>query len=314
MAATSVGYLERLLDGVDAVQAGRPGAISGDRWLSSNYEPDRLRLILPYLDYEDSRVRAECVLLLATVRERAARPKIESMRRCGDDRVEMACLGYFSALADADEAAETLLDTIEHVGGEEYSLAARRLAAVARTEDLPRVRRVYGQVGGRMREEAAAVLEAIISRDPSLEPTRDLILSVPVYPDESKFEAFLDSSTEYLDVRYRENVLPRRTVSQKTYANVASAVRRMRVRLYNEADNLRYYGPDKADRAAELSALVKWAAEDLSRKEVVRKGAEPRSRECSRCGGPLVLYKGSWTCPECGGAQPGASESSSNRV
>ncbi|MDO5853632.1 MAG: hypothetical protein Q4Q62_06260 [Thermoplasmata archaeon] len=300
MPVTAVDYLERFLGDVDRVLAGRPGAISEDRWLSNNYDPDKLRLITPYLDFEDPRVRAETVALLGNVRERSVAGKIRSMK--GDeDSVTMACLGYLTLLEEDDEAIPELFDVMEHARGSEFNQAARRMAAVARTEDLPRVRKIYGQVGGTMRDETRLVLERIIARDPSLQPTRDLILSVPVYPDETKFESFLDSSIEYLDVRYRANVLPRDSISSTTYNNVARAIRRMRTRLYNEADNLQYYGPDKEDRFRELSDLVKWANADLAGKRVIQTEDPGKSRACPRCGNMLVCYKGMWVCPDCGG-------------
>ena len=151
-----------------------------------------------------------------------------------------------------------------------------------------------------MRDETRIVLERIIARNPELAPKRDLILSIPVYPDENAFERFLDTSIEYLDVRYRRNVFPNPTVREQTYNNVARAIRKMRTRLYNEADNLSFYGPDKEDRFHELSELMRWANEDLSGKKVLLSDERKQSRVCPRCGGMLVCYKGIWMCPDCG--------------
>ncbi|MDO5861865.1 MAG: hypothetical protein Q4Q58_03620 [Thermoplasmata archaeon] len=300
MAVTNVDYLERFLGDVDKVTAGHPGAISEDRWLSNNYDSGKLRLILPYLEFDDPRVRAETVTLLGNVRERGAMERISRMKGRDDDSVTMACLGYLTLLNEDDEAIPGLLDVMEHTRGSEFSQAARRMAAVARTEDLPRVRKIYGQVGGTMRDETRQILDRIIARDPELAPKKDLILSIPVYPDEARFESFLDSSIEYLDVRYRENVLPRESISAATFNNVARAIRKMRTRLYNEADNLQYYGPDKEDRFRELSDLVRWANSDLAGKTVIQEDRAP-ARACPRCGNMLVCYKGMWVCPDCGG-------------
>ncbi len=301
MTVTNVEYLTRFLDRVDSVIAGVPGAITDDRWLVNNYDPSKLDLLTPYLEFDDPRVCAELILLFADVRERAVRDTIAGMRYGSGDKVSMACLGYMTTMREDDESIPDLLDIMAHRNGNEFMRAARRLAGVARTEDLPAVRRIYGQVGGSMRDETRLVIERIIARDPSLVPKKDLILSLPVYPDESEFERFLDTSIEYLDVRYRANVLPRKEIKAATYNNVARAIRKMRTRLYNEADNLQYYGPDKEDRYHELSELMAWANLDLSEKKVIQPLNEGPSRTCPRCGNMLTCFKGTWLCPDCGG-------------
>ena len=279
MTVTNVEYLERFLDDVDKVTGGRPGAI----------------------DFDDARVRSELVTLLGDVRERGVYDKILKMRDEAGDGVSMACLGYLTMLREDDEAIPGLIDTMEHTRGPDFSRAARRLAGIARASDLPAIRKIYGQVGGTMRDETRIILERIIARNPELSRKRDLILSVPVYPDEEAFERFLDTSIEYLDVRYRKNVLPQASVNEGTYNNVVRAIRRMRTRLYNEADNLRFYGPDKEDRFHELSELVRWANEDLGSKKVLLSDDRKQSKVCPRCGGMLICYKGIWMCPDCGG-------------
>ena len=299
MSVTKAEYLERFLEAVDRVIAGRPGSISEDRWLVNYYDAEKLPIISGYLDCEDERVRAETVLLLADVRERAVLDKIKDMRQRDAERVRLACMGYLSAIEGDDALIPQLFDVMDHTSGTEFMRAANRMASVAREEDVPHLRRIYGQVGGEMRSAVRVVLDRVIARNPSLQPKRDLILSVPVYPNESEFERFLDSSIEYLDVRYRQNVLPLEKVKLGTFNNVARALGKMRTRLYNESDNLRFYGPDKADRAAELTSLIAWANADLSKKEVV--GAErSRSHVCPRCGEMMVCYKGMWICPDCG--------------
>lgn len=212
----------------------------------------------------------------------------------------MACLGYTTAMADEDDLIPELFDILEHRDGKEFSKAASRMAAVARVEDLDRIRRVYGQVTGEMASQMAVVVDSVIARNPSLQSKREYLMSPPVYPDEEAFDSFLDSAFEYLDVRYREKVMPREAVSVATFNNVARALGKMRIRLYNEADNLGYYGIDKSDRHAELMDLVKTVNTDLSKKKVII-GKQERSRECPRCGGLMVSYKGMWTCPDCGG-------------
>lgn len=299
MQVTKEEYLERFLGGVDRVLSGRPGSLAEDRWLVNYYDAGKLPLIQGYLDFDDERVRAETVTLLADVRERGVLEKVKDMRQRDSERVRMACMGYLSTIQGDDELIPQLFDIMDHESGTEFMRAANRMASVAREEDVSHLRRIYGQVGGEMRSAVKVVLDRVISRNPSLESKRDLIMSVPVYPDENAFEAFLDKAIEYLDVRYREKVMPAETVSLGTYNNVARALGKMRTRLYNESDNLQFYGPDKTDRADELMNLIVWANKDLSGKEVTGRDRS-HSRVCPRCGEMLVCYKGIWICPDCG--------------
>ncbi|MBR2394555.1 MAG: hypothetical protein IKA98_03540 [Candidatus Methanomethylophilaceae archaeon] len=293
-------YLGRFLDDVDRVMSGRHGSITGDRWLVNNYSADFLPLIDKYLSCEDEVVRAETILLLCDVRERAVMGRVRDMRKSDVERVRLACLGYLNIMQDEDDLIPDLFAILEHKTGEEFSRAATRMASVARKEDVPRLRRIYGQVRDDMRSEVGVILDRVVSRNPDLRSKRDLIMSVPVYPDEDAFDRFLDTSIEYLDVRYRNNVLPVERISRGTFNNVAHALNKMRTRLYNEADNLVYYGVDKDDRFKELTDLIRWASADLSRKEVVG-GDRSSSHKCPRCGGLMISNKGIWTCPDCGG-------------
>lgn len=301
MTVSNYDYLERFLRDVDRILNGYPGAISDDRWLSNNYDPAKLDVLKPYLRFENPRVVAELILILTDVRERRVKNEIESLGRSSGDKISMACLGYLTAINEDDDAIPQLFDTLDHERGQEFFKAARRMSGIARAEDIPHLRRIYGQVGGSMKDEIKIVMEKVISRNPELETTRDLILSTPVYPDESEFERFLDSSIEYIDVRYRENIYPRKQIKFSTYNNVVRALRKMRTRLYNESDNLQFYGPDKDDRHHELSSLLRWANEDLASKTVLEPESNARSRTCPRCGNMLMCYKGIWICPDCGG-------------
>ena len=65
MSVTKVEYLERFIEAVDRVIAGRPGSISEDRWLVNYYDAEKLPIVSGYLDCDDERVRAETVLLLS---------------------------------------------------------------------------------------------------------------------------------------------------------------------------------------------------------------------------------------------------------
>ena len=290
-------YLDRFYDAADAVASGRAGAISEDRRLRNTYRADYVPMMAAFLQDDDERVRCEVVYLFAEVRERSVEDEVRRMSKSDTQRVRDYCLGYLKALEADDGRIPGLIDTIQHSRGEEYHSAAVALAKIARPEDVDAVREVYGLTEGPMREDARAILEGILERNPPLRRQRNLILSLPVYPDEAAFDRFLDRSMEYLDVRYREKVHPLESVGLTTYNNVATAINKIRVRLYNEADNLEFYGPDMADRHLELSKVLSWAAGDLAGKRVIR-NAEASSMVCARCGGMMVMTKSGWVCPE----------------
>ena len=278
-------FLEHLLDAVDAVESGNRGSLSDDRWLRENYEGRFLPFVDRYVGSRDENVAAETILLLASARERSVLPEITDLSRRGGDAVRMACTAYLKTLEDDDEDIPRLFDIVEHEDGHRFMNAASKLSRIARAEDVQRARRTYGGVSGEMRKAMRAVIEGIIRRNPSMEPERDLLLSIPVVPDEDAFDRFLSRATEYIDVRYRENVSSKGGVSAKVYANVADALRTIRRRLYNEADNLVYYDLDKSDRFEELSGLLSWASSDLEKKNVFK---DVRRRPSMHC--LLYLY------------------------
>ena len=270
MTVSREDYLDRFLDAVDSVESGNRGAISEDRWLVENYQGSFLPVVRIYIENGEEAVSAETVLLLASARERAVYPLMRDLSKRGRDSVRMACTGYIKTMEDDDELIPKLFDRIEHSDGHEFDAAAAKLAKIARAEDMARVRRTYGQVQGPMRMRMKEVIERIILRNPSMEDMRVFYLSVPVSPDEKAFDRFLTRSTEYLDVRYRSSVYPKSTVYMSAYNNVIDALMKMRKRLYNESDNLQYYDLDKTDRFDELSELVEWASDDLSKKTLLR--------------------------------------------
>ncbi len=270
MAASRADYIERFLDAVDSVESGRRGAVSENRWLVENYQGSFLSLVESFMDSQDEAVAAETILMLASARERSVYPKVRDLSHRGRDSVRMACTGYIKTMEDDDELIPRLFDRIEHSDGHEFDAAAARLAKIARAEDMPRARRTYGHVQGQMRMRMREVIEGILLRNPSMEAQREFHLSVPMAPDERSFDRFLSRSTEYLDVRYRGSVSQRSTISMATYNNVVDALMKMKKRLYNESDNLQYYDLDKSDRFDELSDLIAWASEDLSKKTLLR--------------------------------------------
>ena len=193
----------------------------------------------------------------------------------------MACDGYFHVLEEDDAAIPGLFDIIEHKDGDSFTIAARKLSAIARKEDLQRIRKTYGHVYGPMRKEMEKVLESVILRNPELERNRDLYFSLPITPDEKAFGRFAENAENYLDVRYRNSILPKRIISESVAANVSSALKKIEIRLYNEADNLQYYGEDKAGTFDRLLELLAWASSDLSGKTLSRDG---------RAGVPTYTY------------------------
>ena len=266
---TRVEYLTRLTECVSLAAAGRRGALSEDRFLTANYRPEFYGTLESQLSNPSPLVRREAVELLTALGERAAMDAVRRMRVEDTEFVSLACLGYLSSMEQADTAVPDLIDILRHSRGSEFAVAARRLGSIARPEDIPAIRKEYGRVDGEMREQIASALSRIVTRHLSLEPKRRYIMSVPVFPDEAAFTAFADRAIDYLGVRYHESIEPRRRVTERTYNNVASSIRTMQVRLYNERENLRYYSREASDRFSYLEDLVVWAAEDLAGKEVV---------------------------------------------
>ncbi len=270
MAVSSAEYLGRFFDAMDAVESGSRGAVSDDRWLAENYSGEFLPLLEPYIRVSDEAIAYETILLLANVRERSISPEIDDLFKRGKDSVRMACAAYIKTMDDDDELIPKLFDGIEHNDDYVFFNSASKLAKIARAEDMPRVRRTYGHVQGKMRLAMREVIKAIIRRNPSMEGEKWLYLSVPVAPDENSFDRFLAKSKEYIDVRYRSSVFPRKNIRVSTYNNVRDALMTIRKRLYNEEENLRYYDIDKSDRFEELSELAEWASIDLLGKTVLK--------------------------------------------
>ncbi len=296
MSDNRVNYLERFLGGMDKVEAGRPGGISDDRWLVAYYRPEYAPVLLRYLSYGNENVRAETLMLLTDVREPAAADAVRRMSSSDTEKVRGACIGYLNAVSDAEDRIPSLMDSLKYSRGEEFSKAASLMGAFGRKEDIDDLRRIYGQVRGEMRKELFNALERIIGRYPELLPKRDMLLSVPLPPEEDAFDRFITVSMEYLDKRYRENVSSQKKIDAKTAGNVSAALKKMRVRLYNESDNLQYYGAEESERTSRLMELIRWASEDLASKTIIQGGP---GHLCPRCGAQMILYRGLWSCPEC---------------
>ncbi len=290
------GYLERYIGGIDRIETGRPGGVSADRWLVVNYRSEYAPILERYLSYDDERVRAETIMLFTDVKEPSVADTIREMSITDTERVRGACIGYLSAFTDAEERIPELLNTIRYRTGDEFSKAAGLLGSVGRIEDIDTIRKSYGLVKGTMRNELHRTLSRIIDRNPELELRRELILSLPVRPDEDAFGSFLGRSIEYLDVRYRENIHPEKIISAKVRNNIASALNKMNIRLYNESDNLEHYGAVETERADRLSDLIRWATDDLDGKTVKTSDVAHR---CPKCGKNMTYYNGMWSCTDC---------------
>lgn len=294
---TRLEYLEHFLDAVDFLISGRKGSISEDRWLQVNYDASFYSVLEKQLKNTDDRVRAETVSLLTSVRERAAAEIVRELRRKDNDRVVTACLGYLKTMDEDDDLVIELMDILEYKRGTEFRNAAMKMGKVGRSEDVPTLRRIYGQVDGEMRADIKECLTRIIDRDPELKAKRDLLLSVPVFPNEKEFISFLRSAEDYLDIRYRRNILPKRAVSMNAYNNMVRGLRRIRVRLFNESSNLIHYSDDLTDRYNDAVDLLAWATGDLLSKEVYE--SESEGMECPRCGS-MMIGSDDRRCIECG--------------
>ena len=71
----------------------------------------------------------------------------------------------------------------------------------------------------------------------------------------------------------------------------------MKIRIYNETDNLEFYSPYEAERTKELTDLIVWAYGDLASKQVYE---EETGNLCPKCGKQMIQYKGFKSCPDCG--------------
>lgn len=293
-------YLEYYLDCVDFVCAGRKGSISEDRKLVTMYQPSFYPILQRQLKNTDPRVRVETVILLTNLRERQALDDIREMRVKDNENVSSACLGYLTALEEDDDMIPELFDILKHRDGNEFRSAAMRMRAVGRAEDVPHLRVIYGQVDGEMRESVRLALESIIDRNESLRPKKRLLLSVPVFPNEKKFMRFVDNTIVYLDIRYRDNILEKETISVETYNNIATALRKIQVRLFNEKDNLIYYSDEAKEGYRTAEDLFLWASNDLKGKEIKTSGVKGKAPDCPVCGSTMMPESNVWKCPVCG--------------
>jgi rubrerythrin len=300
MAVTRIQYLEEYLDCVDLVAAGKKGAIADNKYLAANYCPEYYSIISNHLRSNDKNVRAETVLLLSKLGDRQALDIVTKMRTEDCEYVSAACLAYLDSVAFADGGIPKLIDTLQHCNGDDFMKAAAKIRAVGRASDVPALRKIYGQVDGEMQTAMKLALASIIGRNPELRPKTELILSVPIYPDENKFMKFADDMTVYFDIRYRDNVVPLGELTVRMYNNVAHAIVKTQIRLFNEKDNLSFYSK-KAEKAhSDLSDLLLWAVDDFKTKRVKEPTAEARLHVCRECGECMVLTEDAWICPICG--------------
>ena len=264
------GYSARFTDAVRNVLNGRRGSISDSRFLIDNYGAGCYDVLVTGLEHTEPAIRAETVLLFSRLGITKPREIIEGMSIRDKDKVVGACIAYLKTIETNENRMPDLLYTVNHRTGTEFRTAMRTIGAIATEKDVPEIRRVYGQVGGEMREQTAAALNRIVDRDPDLERKREFILSLPRYPDEEAYLAFLKKSIDYLDVRYRKNVEPRSEVSVKMHNDVAHAIITMQIRMYDESQNMPIYSDELKREADRLSDLISWAADDLNSKHVHR--------------------------------------------
>ena len=261
MGSVKLAYTQLFLDAVDDVESGRKGGISDNRKLISDYRPEYYTVLETQLRNPNTAVRKEVILLLTKLKERKAADRIREMRISDNDIVSGACSAYLNALGEDDDAIPKLLDIMRHDSGNGFRTAASKLASIARDSDIPEIREIYGQVGEDLKGSVAEVLNAVISRYPELRSKRYLILSDPVYPNEKKFISFLDKSIVYIDIRYRDNYAESDSISLEMYNRIASALRKIQIRLYNEKANLRYYSAETKEMYRDAEELLLWGIE-----------------------------------------------------
>ena len=300
MVSGKLAYLQSFLDAVDDVESGRKGAISDSRELVSEYRPEYYSVLETQLKNPSSAVRKEVVLLLTKLKERKAAERIKEMRVSDNDIVGGACLAYLNSLGEDDDTIPKLLDIMRHDSGRDFRTACAKLSKIARDSDIPDIRVIYGQVGEDLKGPVADVLRAIISRNPELRSKSYLILSDPVYPNEDKFRAFLDKSIVYIDIRYADNYSNNEDISVEMYNKIASAFRKIQIRLYNERVNLRYYSEDTKKMFGDAEDLLSWGIGDLTSKHIVGMDNEKDTHHCPRCGGKMCNTLTGWMCTECG--------------
>ena len=263
-------YALHFRESCDNVVKGRRGSISENRFYIDNYGPGCYEVLCTGLDHEEPSVRAETVLLFSRLCIPKPKERIEHMGMYDRDVVAGACVAYLKRMEANDERMPELLYTANHRDGQEFKYAMKTIGSIATEKYIPEIRRIYGQVEGVMRMQTADALNSIVDRDPDLERKRQFILSVPRYPDEYSYLAFLRKSIEYLDVRYRRNVEPKHEISVKMHTDVAHAIITMQIRMYDESQNMRIYSSEVRDLADRLSELIAWAADDLNAKKVLR--------------------------------------------
>lgn len=293
-------YLRSFLDAVEYVESGRKGMISDNENLITRYRPPYYDIIRPQLGNKNPLVVKETVLLLTKLRERQAVDDVRRIMYSDNGTVNGACTAYLNSMDVEDDTIPKLLDVMRHDSGQEFRSAALRLRRIARDTDVPAVREIYGQVRGDLKRPVVDILNSIIARYPDLESQRHLILSEPVYPDEKRFNAFLDKSEEYIDRRYTVNYSDAESIRIDIFNNIASAFRKIQIRLYNERSNLRYYSKDTERKYERVKELLLWGAENLQEKEVIGTGSGETSTRCPICGSKMVRSSDGWVCIDCG--------------
>ncbi len=300
MSSGRLAYLQSFLDAVDDVESGRKGAISDSKMLMSDYRPEYYSVLETQLKNPSPAVRKEIVLLLTKLKERKAAERIKEMRVSDSEIVSGACTAYLNALGEDDDTIPKLLDIMRHDSGGDFRTACSKLSRIARDSDIPDIRVIYGQVGDDLKGPVADVLRAIISRNPELAPKSYLILSEPVYPDEEKLKAFLDKSIVYIDIRYADRCSDDEDITVEMYNKVASAFRKIQIRLYNEKVNLKYYSEDTKKMYADAEDLLSWGIDNLTSKHVLNTDAESDTHHCPHCGGKMCNTLTGWMCIDCG--------------
>ena len=101
-------------------------------------------------------------------------------------------------------------------------------------------------------------------------------------------------------VKYTDNYSEETDIPLNIHNRIASAFKKIQIRLYNEKANLKYYSKGTKDMYKEAEDLLLWAIEDLQGKGVIGVDNAAQSTFCPHCGTKMVHSLTNWVCPECG--------------
>lgn len=168
-----------------------------------------------------------------------------------------------------DATVSKLFDILDNKGDDEFKSAAEKIGSIGRIDDILDLRKIYGRVTGEKREQIRKALSNIVDRYDKLKEAKEEIISSPVTPNEEKFVSFFNKWAHYFDIRYRDNYEHETKISKNAYTNIKKAIKIVRVRMFNEFDNIEYYSEESKGLYNELVLMMEWVEDDIQGKKVV---------------------------------------------